>query len=46
MFFLGGNENEWNVVQTNPKFKQQNFTIDQNKLLSLKVIYYIIRIQL
>ncbi|XP_050056621.1 eukaryotic translation initiation factor 4 gamma 3-like isoform X2 [Aphis gossypii] len=31
-----GNENEWNVVQTNTKFKQQNYTIDQNKLLSLK----------
>jgi len=42
LFFLGGNENEWNdwnVVQTNTKYKQQNYTIGQNKLLGLKVIY-------
>jgi len=39
MFFLGGNESEWNVVQTNTKYKQQNYTIDQTKLLGLKVIY-------
>ncbi|XP_060849935.1 eukaryotic translation initiation factor 4 gamma 3-like isoform X2 [Rhopalosiphum padi] len=31
-----GNENEWNVVQTNTKYKQQNYTIDQNKLLGIK----------
>ncbi|CAH1732031.1 unnamed protein product [Aphis gossypii] len=31
-----GNENELNVVQTNTKYKQQNDTIDQNKLLGLK----------
>ncbi|KAF0749869.1 eukaryotic translation initiation factor 4 gamma 3-like isoform X3, partial [Aphis craccivora] len=34
-----GNENEWNdwnVVQTNTKYKQQNYTIGQNKLLGLK----------
>jgi len=39
MFFLGGNENELNVVQTKTKYRQQNDTIDQNKLLGLKVIY-------
>jgi len=39
MFLLDGNKNEWNVVQTNTKYKQQNYTIDQNKLLGHKVIY-------
>ncbi|XP_025201815.1 eukaryotic translation initiation factor 4 gamma 3-like isoform X2 [Melanaphis sacchari] len=31
-----GNENEWNVVQTNTKYKQQNYVIDQNKLQGIK----------
>lgn len=31
-----GNESEWNIVQTNTKYKQHNYTIDQNKLLGIK----------
>ncbi|KAL5235291.1 hypothetical protein ACI65C_002701 [Semiaphis heraclei] len=31
-----GNENEWNVVQNNTKYKQQSFTFDQTKLQALK----------
>ncbi|XP_022171727.1 eukaryotic translation initiation factor 4 gamma 3-like isoform X2 [Myzus persicae] len=31
-----GNENEWNVVQNNTKYKQQNYTIDQSKLQGFK----------
>lgn len=38
LYFSGGNENEWNVVQ-NTKFKQQNYTIDQSKLQGFKVIH-------
>lgn len=39
MFFLGKSEKEWNIVQNNNEYKQQNYTIDQSKLHSFKVIY-------
>ncbi|XP_008179446.1 eukaryotic translation initiation factor 4 gamma 3 isoform X2 [Acyrthosiphon pisum] len=31
-----GNENEWNVVQNNTKYKQPNYQIDQSKLQGFK----------
>jgi len=43
MFFLGQNENEWNVVQNNTKYKQPNYQIDQSKLQGFKVISYYIK---
>jgi len=37
MLFSGQNENEWNIVQNNTKYKQPNYQIDQSKLQGFKV---------